>query len=80
MLFSRREEEQTLWVLGVIDKRRGQRERGCHSGGQRADMAVLRGSAQPKKSESLDQVFSQSLTENSKQQQKKRFNVCWLSA
>ena len=30
----------------------------------RADMNILRGSAQPKKSESLNQVFSQSLTEN----------------
>ena len=32
--------------------------------GQRADMNILRGGAQPKKSESLSQVFSQSLTEN----------------
>ena len=42
----------------VTDKCRGQRERVCYSVGQRADMNILRGGAQPKKSESLSQVFS----------------------
>ena len=64
MLFSRRAEEQTQWVVGMTHKCRGQRERVCQSVGQRADMNILRGSAQPKKSESLNQAFSQSLTEN----------------
>ena len=32
--------------------------------GQRVDMNILRGSAQPKKNESLNQLFSQSLTED----------------
>ena len=42
--------------------------------GQRVDMNILRGSAQPKKNESLNQVFSQSLTENFFL----FFEVCWL--
>ena len=57
MLFSRRE-ELTQGVVGMTYKCRGQRERGCYSVGQRADMITLRGSAQPKKSESLNQIFS----------------------
>ena len=56
VLFSRRTEKQTQWVIRMTDKRRGQRERVCYSVGQRADMNIPRGSAQPKKSESLDQV------------------------
>ena len=48
----------------MTDKCRGQRERECYSLGQRIDMIILRGSAQPRKSESLDQVFSQSLDNN----------------
>ena len=63
MLF-RRAAAQMLWVVGMTDKCRGQRERVRYLVGQRADMNILRGSAQPKKSESLNQVFSQSLTEN----------------
>ena len=57
----KRREEQTPWVVGMTDKRKGQRERGCYSVGQRADMIIFSGSAQPKKSESLNQTFSQSL-------------------
>ena len=60
MLFSRRAEEQTQWVVGMIDNCRGQ----SWLVGQRADMNILRGSAQPKKSESLHQVFSQSCTKD----------------
>ena len=50
----------------MTDKCRGQRERECYSLGQRIDMIILRGSAQPRKSESLNQIFSQSVTENFK--------------
>ena len=63
MLFSRRE-EQTKWVVGVTDRCRRQRKIECYSAGQRADMITLRGSAQPKKSELLNHIFSQSLSEN----------------
>ena len=63
MLLSRRTEKQTQWVMGMTDKCKGQRQRGGYSVGQRADMNILRGSAQPKKNESLNKVFSQSLTE-----------------
>ena len=73
MLFSRRAEEQTQWVVGMTHKCRGQRERVCQSVGQRADMNILRGSAQPKNCESLNQVFSKSLTENF------FFNRCFTS-
>ena len=66
MLFSRAEEEQTQRVVEVTDKCRVQRERGCYLVGQRADTIILRGSVQPKKSESLNQVFSQLLTKNFK--------------
>ena len=65
MLFSKRE-ELTQWVVGMTDKCRGQRERGCYSVGQRADMIILRGCAQPQSRESLNQIFSQSLIENFK--------------
>ena len=64
ILFRRREEEQTQLVLGITGKCRGQRKRECYSVGQRTDVIILRGSAQPKKSESLNQVLAQSLTEN----------------
>ena len=56
MLFRRRAEAQTQWVLGMTDKRGGE-------GGERKSMIVdrtksrheyLAGSAQPKKSESLN--------------------------
>ena len=43
MLFGRREEEQRQWVVGVTDKYRRQRERGCYSVGQRADMIIWMG-------------------------------------
>ena len=38
---------------------------------RRADMIILKRSAQPKKSESLNQIFSQSLTENFLKKKKK---------
>ena len=66
MLFSRAEEEQTQRLVEVTDKCRVQRERGCYLVGQRAHTIILRGSVQPKKSESLNQVFSQLLTKNFK--------------
>ena len=50
-------QEQTQWVVGMTYKCRGQRG-GCYSVGQRADMIILRGSAQPRKSETLNQIFS----------------------
>ena len=56
MLLSRRTEKQTQWVMGMTDKCRGQRQRGGYSVEQRADMNILRGSAQPKNSELLNQV------------------------
>ena len=49
-LFSRRE-ELTHWVVETTDKCKGQRDRGCYSAGQRADMIILRGSAEAKRSE-----------------------------
>ena len=54
MLFSRTAGEQTQRVVGMTDNCRGQRERVCYSVGQRADMNIFRGSAQPKKSDSLN--------------------------
>ena len=38
-------------------------EKKSYSVGERIGMIILRGSAQPKKSESLNQIFSQSLTQ-----------------
>ena len=49
MLF-RRAAAQMLWVVGMTDKCRGQRERVRYLVGQRADMNILRESAQLKKS------------------------------
>ena len=76
--FFKRREEQTQWVVGMTDKYRGKRERGCYLVGQRADMIIW--SAQPKISESLHQIFSQSLTENFKKKMFYKFVSRLISA
>ena len=50
----------------------GQRERGCFSVGQRADMSILRGSAQPKHSESSNRIYIQSVTYGKLKKKKKK--------
>ena len=56
ILFNRWEEEQTQWVVGMIVW--WQRERECYSVLKSTDMIILRRSAQPKESESINQIFN----------------------